>query len=388
MSPAEAQRYVNQAFQMYMNPTTTLQSGSTIDKWTTINAVQSGNINNPSAYFSGLLNNTATAYGWAGGSTIAMGAEQAALGLPSFRNLNLSNMGQAQSILNRINNMTSDGLEEYLENQQKNADDFNTTTDKWEKWMENSTKDIADIKTWLGKDAWDIAKYIVSGITAWIGASLLTKGVSAMAGKLITGGTGSGIAGAILGTLGPALGIGATVVGVGSAVNAIYSKMTNGEGDDNSRANATYREAKKNGATEEEAQALKAKEWLSSATTKHETASGALREQITDTKANGNWFQKSVGNTGRGMGLLFTASAQGIGQFFSRLGKKGTDLTATNFELFKDALDTKGVHNAEDREYQIISWLLLAYAATQDESNLKAVGVTKDMLKSYLGINS
>lgn len=66
------------------------------------------------------------------------------------------------------------------------------------------------------------------------------------------------------------------------------------------------------------------------------------------------------------------------------MGKSGAELSAANFANFNDALDSKGVHSKEDREFQLLSWLLLAYAATMDDTNLRAVGASKETLAYYL----
>ena len=225
--------------------------------------------------------------------------------------------------------------------------------------------------------------FVFALICLFIGSKLIS-GIFGKGGATFLSGVGS----AVLGTIGPALGVGAAVVGVGAAVNGIYDKIVNGDNDNKANANEAYREAIKQGKSEEEALKIQADEWLNTATTKHETASGALREGITNANASDNWFDKTIGNTGRGIGLLFTASAQGIGDWVSRWGKSGVDLSAQNFKNFNNVLDTKGVHDTEERKWQILSWLLLAYAATQDESNLKAVGVSKSMLAEYLkGMN-
>ena len=297
MTAAEAQSYANQAFQMYMDPTGTLSNGSVLQKWSTINAIQSGDINNPAAYVSNLIGNTKTALSWGGGNTIA-------------RNIISSNILGDATAHRKVNDeklVTSEGIkvdgsDEQLELFNKlvsNADDFNTNTDKWEKWMENSTKDIAEIKTWLTKDGWEIAKFIVEGIiggiTAWLGTKVISgvigKGIGKLAGADV-GGTGAGmLAGGS--TAGIALGIIST-----TALAAIGATVAQKEADKSSNkhgAEIVDETLSSIGITGEAAK-------LSSNKT-----IGALVGALNDRGG----FQKGWGNVSSGTGMLFSKIFQG-----------------------------------------------------------------------------
>ena len=301
---------------------------------------------------------------------------------------NLTSKGMTGSGIASETDMTPEEWERYVADVTGKFENNQNQTKRTlqETWLENASNELTAIREQLGiweKPITTLLSGIGNLLKLWIGSKLI-GGIFGKGGATFLSGVGS----TVLGTIGPALGVGAAVVGVGAAVNGIYDKIVNGDNDNEANANEAYREAIKQGKSEEEALKIQANEWLNTATTKHETASGALREGITNANASDNWFDKTIGNTGRGIGLLFTASAQGIGDWVSRWGKSGVDLSAQNFKNFNNVLDTKGVHDKEERKWQVLSWLLLAYAATQDESNLKAVGVSKSMLAEYLkGMN-
>ena len=297
----------------------------------------------------------------------------------------ITESGNTGSSIAEKTNITAEELKKYTEGAFKDYSEgkYQTTKTLQNITLENLTTDLTKMYEDMGLYGNNIITAIEglgTLLTTWLATNLIGNILGTGGGKFI-GGMGA----TLLQTFGPALGIGATVVGIGSLINGIYSKIVNGDNDNAAEAEKAYNEAKKLGMSEEDAQQYKANTWLKTAYSKHETSAGALRQQMDEANESGDWFQKSIGNVGRGIGLFFTASGQGIGQFFSKIGKSGTELSATNFQLYNDALDTKGVYDEWEKRQRIILWLLLAYAATQDERNLKAVGVTKEMLKSYVG---
>ena len=186
MTPAEAQRYVNQSFGMYMDPYGKLSRGSTIEKWSMVNSIQNGQINSPAGIMSNLINNTSTALNWANGNSLTASAIQNAYGLNSFRNLNLGNMNKAQEILADYQTKTPEELEEIYGKTIQNADDYNTNTDKVNKAILNATAILGDLKSIITDRGWVIGDVIVKGITAWLGAKLIGgvigKGIGALSG--------------------------------------------------------------------------------------------------------------------------------------------------------------------------------------------------------------
>ena len=226
-SPAEAQKYLHQAFGIYNNPSGKISNGSTIEKWTAISALQNGDIDSPTGIMNALMGNTTEALSWGGNDSIIKSIIQNSFGLNSFRSINTNNMDEAQKIMNDFQSKSYDELLEIYDIEKKNADDYNTNTDKLDKLLLNATSDIGDIKAVITDKGWVIGEVIVKGITTWLAAKLIGgvigKGIGALTG--LGGGSlasGSGI-GALLGSAGPiALGVGAAAVLVGSIVKAVW----------------------------------------------------------------------------------------------------------------------------------------------------------------------
>lgn len=298
-SLAEAQNYVNDAFQMYMNPYQSISSGSTLQKWTSANVIQSGQVDSPTAWLRNLRGNTETAYSWAGGDSLVGSVIESAIGGRSYRNINVSKADETNSLVDKYTNKTTGELDKIYENQVKNADDFNTTSQKWSTWFENATTWIGDIKASVGDKLWNIGKVIiegiVGGITAWIGAKVIGgvigKGIGALAGSS-AGGTGAGIlAGGS--TAGIALGvIGATAL---AAIGATIAQKEADKSSNKHGAEIVDETLSSIGITGEAAK-------LSSNKT-----IGALVGALNDRGG----FQKGWGNVSSGTGMLFSKIFQG-----------------------------------------------------------------------------
>ena len=250
MTPAEAQRYVNQSFGMYMDPYSKLSRGSTIEKWSMVNSIQNGQINSPAGIMSNLINNTSTALNWANGNSLTASAIQNAYGLNSFRNLNLGNMNKAQEILIDYQTKTPEELEEIYGKTIQNADDYNTNNNKLNKALLNDTTDIGDIKSIITDKGWAIGEVLVGGITAWLGAKIVGGSIGKALGLL--GGSGAGGSGAgllgVLGTGAAVVGLTvATIAGIGSAVNGEYDTISSRTAQENAEqlANSEDPESKK-----------------------------------------------------------------------------------------------------------------------------------------------
>ena len=121
LDESEVQSYVNKAFELYMNPTLGMQSGSVSDKMTILSAVQNGGIDNPASYLQGLRNTTTFAKNSASGNTWAMGAIQGAWGTQNLRMVNASKDGDVTKSLERTSNKTQDELDRIYDNQVKNG---------------------------------------------------------------------------------------------------------------------------------------------------------------------------------------------------------------------------------------------------------------------------
>ena len=298
-SLAEAQNYVNDAFQMYMNPYQSISSGSTLQKWTSANVIQSGQVDSPTAWLRNLRGNTETAYSWAGGDSLVGSVIESAIGGRSYRNINVSKADETNSLVDKYTNKTTGELDKIYENQVKNADDFNTTSQKWSTWFENATTWIGDIKASVGDKLWNIGKVIiegiVGGITAWIGAKVIGgvigKGIGALAGSS-AGGTGAGIlAGGS--TAGIALGvIGATAL---AAIGATIAQKEADKSSNEHGAKIVDETLGSIGITGEAAE-------LSSNKT-----IGALVGTLNDRGG----FQKGWGNVTSGTSMLFSKIFQG-----------------------------------------------------------------------------
>jgi len=183
MSAAEAQRYVNQAFGIYMDPYGKISRGSTIDKWSTINALQNGQINSPSGILSQLVGTTSTALGWAGGNSMNASIIQNVFGTNSFRNMNLVNMSRAMEMLSDLGTLSPEELEAKYGNEISKADNYNTNTQKLDTALLNATADISEIKTLITDNGWKLGETIVKGITAWLGASVIAKAAGILGGS-------------------------------------------------------------------------------------------------------------------------------------------------------------------------------------------------------------
>ena len=213
LDESEVQNYVNDAFNLYMNPTKALQSGSVSDKMSTIKAIQNGGIDDPTAYLSGIVDTARYADQVSGGSTIAKGAIENAWGTRSFRLRNTGKASDTDKKQEAYQNKTADQLENIYKNQVKNADDFNTTSDQWSKWFENATAWIGDIKTAIGDKLWNIGEVIVGGIITYFGGKFLLHLAGSALGKAISG-TASAVGGTTAVSGGSsALGILGTIVG-------------------------------------------------------------------------------------------------------------------------------------------------------------------------------
>lgn len=173
LDASEASSYVNRAFDLYMNPTANMQSGSVADKLTTIYAMQNGGLDNPASFLQGYTNANRFGYSMAGNNTWAKGAIQGAWGLGSFRLRNENAVGQSEKELKNYQNKTTDELEDIYNKQVSMADDFNTITDQTEKWYTNWTHDIADIKTAVGKDIYDTGKKVIDYLWTLIAGSAM-----------------------------------------------------------------------------------------------------------------------------------------------------------------------------------------------------------------------
>lgn len=231
-SLAEAQNYVNDAFQMYLNPYNAVSTGNTMQKWTAVNTIQNGGIDSPSAWLRNLRQNTETAYSWAGGDTLTGTIIESSLGGRSYRGININKADETNSLIEKYDNKSVEELERIYENQVDNADDFTTTTKRWNNWFENSTTWIGDIKNAMGKDAWGIATTVVKGIGAFLGGAFLIKLGGSAIGKAIAGtalatGGSSALSGAVAGgtTAAAGGGIAATLSSLASVAIPILSVL-------------------------------------------------------------------------------------------------------------------------------------------------------------------
>ena len=183
MSPATAQKMVNEAFQAYMDPTGTLSNGSTLGKMTVTGAIATGDVDNPAAYVSGMFNNTTKMMSWGGGNSLNENAIMNNVGGVSFREINLDKLGN-------ISNATTSGYEEQLKIYREQvglADTMNTTTNKIETATTNMMADISEIKTFLSEKVWGVGEVIVNGITAFLGAKFLDLLSGGKLGNWISG---------------------------------------------------------------------------------------------------------------------------------------------------------------------------------------------------------
>lgn len=304
-SLAEAQNYVNDAFQMYMNPYQSISSGSTLQKWTSANVIQSGQVDSPTAWLRNLRGNTETAYSWAGGDSLVGSVIESAIGGRSYRNINVSKAGETNSLVDKYTNKTTGELDKIYENQVKNADDFNTTSQKWSTWFENATTWIGDIKASIGDKMWNIGKVIiegiVGGITAYLGGKFLIKTAGSAIGKAIKGTAGAvggeaaiggakSAGGGLLATGGgvaiSAVAISALALAIGSAV---ADKMWDSSGEHGKKV---------------------AEEELKGTKYEGNSAAQSLLSAV-HTQNDAGWFQKEFGNVGSGISMMFSNMFQG-----------------------------------------------------------------------------
>jgi len=305
LDESEVQSYVNKAFELYMNPTLGMQSGSVSDKMTILSAVQNGGIDNPASYLQGLRNTTTFAKNSASGNTWAMGAIQGAWGTQNLRMVNASRDGDVTKSLERTSNKTQDELDKIYDNQVKNADDFNTTSQKWSTWFENATTWIGDIKASIGDKMWNIGKVIiegvVGGITAYLGGKFLIKTAGSAIGKAIKGTAGAvggeaaiggakSAGGGLLATGGgvaiSAVAISALALAIGSAV---ADKMWDSSGEHGKKV---------------------AEEELKGTKYEGNSAAQSLLSAV-HTQNDAGWFQKEFGNVGSGISMMFSNMFQG-----------------------------------------------------------------------------
>lgn len=301
LDESEVQNYVNDAFNLYMNPTKALQSGSVSDKMSTIKAIQNGGIDDPTAYLSGIMDTARYADQVSGGSTIAKGAIEGAWGTRSFRLRNTSKAGETEKKVNSYENKTLNQLKDIYDNQVKNADDFNTTTDQWSKWFENATTWIGDIKTAIGDKLWNVGAVIIEGIASYLGGKFLLHLASSALGKAVTGtasavGGSAAVSGAsasggsiLAGAGGVALSavaISALAIAIGSAV---ADKMWDSSGEHGKKV------------AEEE---LKGTVYENNSTAKSLMA-------VVHAQNDAGGFQKTFGNVGAGISMGFSNIFQG-----------------------------------------------------------------------------
>lgn len=301
LDESEVQNYVNDAFNLYMNPTKALQSGSVSDKMSTIKAIQNGGIDDPTAYLSGIVDTARYADQVSGGSTIAKGAIEGAWGTRSFRLRNTGKAGETDNKKNTYENKTLSQLQNIYDNQVKNADDFNTTTDQWSKWFENATTWIGDIKTAIGDKMWKVGEVIIEGIAAYLGGKFLLHLAGSALGKAVTG-TASAVGGAgavsgattsggsILAGAGgvaiSAVAISALALAIGSAV---ADKMWDSSGEHGKEV---------------------AEEELKGTVYEHNSTAKSLMA-VVHAQNDAGGFQKTFGNVGAGISMGFSNIFQG-----------------------------------------------------------------------------
>lgn len=287
MDAAQAQKVANEAFSMYMDPTGTIQSGSVLGKMTTINALNSGNIDNPSAYVENYLDNTKWALGLAGNNTITKNIIGNAWGIPDWRNYNVDKINT-----NNIDTETYDEQLDIFKQQVGLADDMNTTEDQIEKAVTNIMADVGDIKTAIGDKLWGIGEVIVSGITAWLGAKIVSGTIGKAAGIIggsSAGGTGAGISSLFAGGAGIAVSTAAITAAALAIGSVVADKMWTGSGE----------HGKETAKEELEGTGL---ENNSAATTLLATANAQM---------DAGGFQTTFGNVGAGISLMFSNMFQG-----------------------------------------------------------------------------
>lgn len=301
LDESEVQNYVNDAFNLYMNPTKALQSGSVSDKMSTIKAIQNGGIDDPTAYLSGIVDTARYADQVSGGSTIAKGAIEGAWGTRSFRLRNTGKAGETDKSLSKYENKTLNQLQDIYDNQVKNADDFNTTTDQWSKWFENATTWIGDIKTAIGDKMWKVGEVIIEGIATYLGGKFLLHLAGSALGKAVTG-TASAVggAGAVSGAtasggsiLAGAGGVAISAVAISALALAIGSVVADKMWDSSGEHGKEVAEEELKGTVYEN----------------NSTAKSLMAVVHAQNDAGG--FQKTFGNVGAGISMGFSNIFQG-----------------------------------------------------------------------------
>ena len=287
MDAAQAQKIANEAFSMYLDPVGTIQSGSVIAKMTTINAMNEGGIDSPSSYVNNYLDNTKWALGLGGGDTITKNIIGNSWGISDWRYIDENKINT-----DNIDTETNEEQLKIFQEQVGLADDMNTTTDKLNKSVTNIMADVGDIKTVLGDKLWSIGEFIVTGITTWIGAKI----ISGMIGKSIgviggsaAGGTGSGLASLFAGGAGIAVSaaaISAAAIAIGAAV---ADSMWSGSGEHG-----------KNRAEEE----------LAGTELENNSAANTLLATA-NAQLDAGKFQETFGNVGAGISMGFSNIFQG-----------------------------------------------------------------------------
>lgn len=202
-SVQEAQAYVNDAFQMYLNPYQAMSTGNTMQKWTSINTYAQGGIDSPSAWLQNLVGNTRTAYSWAGGDTLTGSIIQNAFGGRNYRYINTNNSGKTEEILDNIIIKNNEDLADEFAKQIGLADNYNTNTQKVDTAIINATAILGDIKSIITDKGWAIGSVIVNGLITWMGAKIVSGSIGKLAGNLLGNG-GSGGTGGLMGVLGAA----------------------------------------------------------------------------------------------------------------------------------------------------------------------------------------
>lgn len=217
-SVQEAQQYINDAFQMYLNPAQAMSNGTTMQKWVATSTYSQGGIDSPATYLRNLVNNTREAYNWANGDSLSANIIGNSLGARNFRYINTNKSGETDKLIDKYQIKSLDALEDIYDSQVESADDFNTTSDQWEKWMTNMTADIGDIKNSIGDKLWGLGEVIVKGITGYLGLKFLGLLSGGKIGTWLSG-TASKV-GSIAG--------GALAVGGGIAIGVSAANMIKG----------------------------------------------------------------------------------------------------------------------------------------------------------------
>lgn len=358
MDATQAQKVANEAFSMYMDPTGTIQSGSVLGKMTTINALNSGNIDNPSAYVENYLDTTKWALGLAGDNTITKSIIGNTWGIPDWRNYNVDKINT-----DNIETETYDEQLDIFKQQVGLADDMNTTEDQIEKSVTNIMADVGDIKTAIGDKLWSIGEVIVSGITAWLGAKIVSGTIGKSLGLLggsSAGGTGLGLMGGLVAAGGGIL------LGVGLVDLIAKGIKKSTQESDNENINQYEQTMKDLGASDEYAAATGKIGGLATTSSEH----------------NG------------GVGGFFHDWGQGISQTWDTLGyelggaKTATGKTLHSLNTLRTSLDMKNASTGTIEQY-LWTFAMLADSAgvLNGEVSEELGGITRDDIKAYMKEN-